>query len=64
MGASGQRHALAALLRQKDPVPLKVEARWAPEPKIVWGCFNCFRCLNYVSVQYGKQTCYRSLTSQ
>jgi len=44
MGASGQRHALAILLRQKPLVPTKVEGRWAPEPKIVWGCFNYFRC--------------------
>jgi hypothetical protein len=34
MGVGGQRHAPAALPRERDPVPIVQEAGWAPGP--VW----------------------------
>jgi hypothetical protein len=34
MGVGGQRHAPAAFIRGKDPVPIAQEAGWAPGP--VW----------------------------
>jgi len=34
MGVGGQRHALAALPRERDPVPTVQEAGWVPGP--VW----------------------------
>jgi hypothetical protein len=34
MGVGGQRHAPAALSRERDPVPIVQEAGWAPGP--VW----------------------------
>jgi hypothetical protein len=30
MGVGGQRHALTALPRKRDPVPIVQEAGWAP----------------------------------
>ena len=32
MGLSGQRHALSALPRERDPAPILQEAGWAPGP--------------------------------
>ena len=34
MGVGGQRHAPAAFAPGKDPVPIVLEAGWAPQP--VW----------------------------
>jgi hypothetical protein len=34
MGVDGQRHTPAAILRERDPLPIVQEAEWAPGP--VW----------------------------